>query len=185
MKAGVLALQGDFREHAAVLADCGATPVLVRTPEELATVECLAIPGGESTTIGRLARHHGLVGPIHERAAAGMPVLGTCAGMIVMAKDVVDGDPVLDLMDLRVVRNGYGRQVDSFEADVGLSDLGQIRAVFIRAPVVESVGDGVNVLAVHDGRAVVCEQGNLLASAFHPELVGDVRLHRRFLEKVG
>jgi pyridoxal 5'-phosphate synthase pdxT subunit len=185
MKAGVLALQGDFREHAAVLADCGATPVLVRTPEELETVECLAIPGGESTTIGRLARLHGLVEPIRERAAAGMPVLGTCAGMIVMAKEVVDGDPVLDLMDLRVVRNGYGRQADSFEADVGVAKLGQIRAVFIRAPVVESVGDDVNVLAEYDGRAVVCEQGNMLASAFHPELIGDVRLHRRFLEKVG
>jgi len=185
MKAGVLALQGDFREHAAVLADCGATPVLVRTPEELETAECLAIPGGESTTIARLARLHGLVEPIRERAVAGMPVLGTCAGMIVMAKDVVDGDPVLDLMDLRVVRNGYGRQADSFEADVEVSKLGQIRAVFIRAPVVESVGEGVEVLAEHDGRAVVCEQGNLLASAFHPELVGDVRLHRRFLEKVG
>lgn len=159
--------------------------MLVRTPEELATVECLAIPGGESTTIGRLARLHGLVEPIRERAAAEMPVLGTCAGMIVMAKDVADGDPVLDLMDLRVVRNGYGRQADSFEANVEVSDLGTIRAVFIRAPVVESVGEGVNVLAEHDGRAVVCEQGNLLASAFHPELVGDVRLHRRFLEKVG
>jgi 5'-phosphate synthase pdxT subunit len=185
MKAGVLALQGDFREHAAVLADCGATPVLVRTPEELETVECLAIPGGESTTIARLARLHGLVEPIRERAVAGMPVLGTCAGMIVMARKVVDGDPVLDLMDLRVVRNGYGRQMDSFEADVEVGNLGQIRAVFIRAPVVESVGEGVEVLAEHDGRAVVCEQGNLLASAFHPELVGDVRLHRRFLEKVG
>jgi 5'-phosphate synthase pdxT subunit len=114
-----------------------------------------------------------------------MPVLGTCAGMIVMAKDVVDGDPVFDLMDLRVVRNGYGRQADSFEADVDVSDLGTIRAVFIRAPMVESVGEGVNVLAEHDGRAVVCEQGHLLASAFHPELVGDVRLHRRFMEKVG
>lgn len=184
MKAGVLALQGDYREHAAVLADCGVTPALVRTPQELETVECLAIPGGESTTISRLAGLHGLVEPIRARAAAGMPVLGTCAGMIVMAKEVVDGDPLLGLMDIRVLRNGYGRQADSFEADVDVRAVGPIRGVFIRAPLVESVGGGVEVLAEHDGRPVVCEQGNLLASAFHPELVGDVRLHRRFLEKV-
>jgi 5'-phosphate synthase pdxT subunit len=185
MKAGVLALQGDYREHAAVLADCGVTPVLVRGSQELEAVECLAIPGGESTTMARLADMHGLIEPIRVRAAAGMPVLGTCAGMIVMAKDVVDGDPLLRLMDLRVVRNGYGRQADSFETDLEVSSVGLVRAVFIRAPVVESVGEGVEVLAEHEGRPVVCEQGNLLASAFHPELVGDVRLHRRFLEKVG
>lgn len=185
MKAGVLSLQGDFREHAAVLADCGATPVLVRTPEELETVECLVIPGGESTTIGRLARLHSLVGPIRKRAAAGMPLFGTCAGMIVMAKEVVDGDSLLDLMDLRVIRNGYGRQAESFETDLHVSGVGRVRAVFIRAPVVEAVGAGVDVLAEHDGRPVVCEQDNLLASAFHPELARDVWLHRRFLAKVG
>ena len=184
MKAGVLALQGDYREHAAVLADCGVTPVLVRTPQELETVECLAIPGGESTTIARLAGLHGLIGPIRTRSAAGMPVLGTCAGMIVMAKEVVDGEPLLRLMDLRIVRNGYGRQADSFEAELDVSAVGRLRAVFIRAPIVESVGEGVEVLAEHAGRPVVCEQGNMLASAFHPELVGDARLHRRFLEKV-
>jgi 5'-phosphate synthase pdxT subunit len=184
MKAGVLALQGDYREHAAVLADCGVTPVLVRTPEDLETVACLAIPGGESTTIARLAGLHGLIEPIRERAAAGMPLLGTCAGMIVMAKEVVGGDPLLGLMDVRVLRNGYGRQGDSFETDLDVTDVGRIRAVFIRAPVVESVGNGVRVLAEHDARPVVCEQGSLLASAFHPELVGDVRLHRRFLQKV-
>jgi 5'-phosphate synthase pdxT subunit len=184
MKAGVLALQGDYREHAAVLADCGVTPVLVRTPHELETVECLAIPGGESTTMARLAGLHGLIEPIKRRAVSGMPVFGTCAGMIVMAKEVVDGDPLLGLMDLRVVRNGYGRQADSFETDLEISQLGQIRAVFIRAPVVESVGEGVEVFAEFGGRPVVCEQGNLMASAFHPELVGDVRMHRRFLEKV-
>jgi pyridoxal 5'-phosphate synthase pdxT subunit len=184
MKAGVLALQGDYREHAAVLADCGVSPVLVRTPQELETVECLAIPGGESTTMARLAGLHGLIEPIRARAAAGMPVLGTCAGMIVMAKEVVDGDPLLALMDLRVVRNGYGRQAHSFETDLDVSAVGRIRAVFIRAPVVESVGKGVEVLAEHEGRPVVCEDGNLLASAFHPELVGDVWLHKRFLEMV-
>lgn len=184
MKAGVLALQGDFREHAAVLDELGATPVLVRTPEELAGVECLAIPGGESTTIAKLAREHGLVDPIRERAAAGMPVLGTCAGMIVMAADVVGGEPLLSLMGIRVARNAYGRQVDSFEADVDVSGVGPVRAVFIRAPVVQWVGPGVEVLAEHGGRPVVCEQGRTLAAAFHPELAGGTWLHRRLLEKV-
>ena len=186
MKAGVLALQGDFREHAAVLADLGASPVLVRTAEELASVDCLAIPGGESTTIGRLARRYGLIEPIRERAGAGMPVLGTCAGMIVMATEVEGGEPLLSLLNVRVARNAYGRQVDSFEADVPLRGEAQpLRAVFIRAPVVESVGEGVEVLAELDGRAVVVERGHLLAAAFHPELAGEPRLHRRLLEKVG
>ena len=186
MKAGVLALQGDFREHAAVLADLGASPVLVRTPEELASVECLAIPGGESTAIVRLARLHGLVDPIRQRAGAGMPVLGTCAGMIVMAREVEGGEPLLSLLDIRVARNAYGRQVDSFEADVPLrGEPEPVRAVFIRAPVVESVGEHVEVLAELDGRPVAVEQGHLSAAAFHPELAGDPRLHRRLLEKVG
>jgi pyridoxal 5'-phosphate synthase pdxT subunit len=186
MKAGVLALQGDFREHAAVLADLGASPVLVRTEEDLGSVDCLAIPGGESTTIGRLARRHDLVDPIRERAGRGMPVLGTCAGMIVMAREIDDGEPLLSLMDIRVTRNAYGRQVDSFEADVPVrGEPEPVRGVFIRAPVVESVGRRVEVLAELDGRPVVCEQGSLLAASFHPELVGEGRLHRRLLEKVG
>jgi 5'-phosphate synthase pdxT subunit len=187
MKAGVLALQGDFREHARILADCGVSPVLVRTADELAEVDALVIPGGESTTVGRLARSHGLVEPIRDRARDGMPVFGTCAGMIVMAAEVVGGEPLLSLIDLRVVRNAYGRQVDSFEADVEVRGLEgpPVRAVFIRAPVVESIGEGVEVLADHDGHPVVCEQGTLLVAAFHPELAGDSRLHRRFLEKAG
>jgi 5'-phosphate synthase pdxT subunit len=186
MKAGVLALQGDFREHARILAECGATPVLVRAPDDLGEVDCLVIPGGESTTIGRLARGHGLVEPIRERARKGMPVFGTCAGMITMATEVVGGEPLLSLMDLQVVRNAYGRQLDSFEADVDVRGLDgpPVRAVFIRAPVVASVGDGVEVLAEHDGHPVVCEQGKLLVAAFHPELASDPRLHRRLLEKV-
>jgi pyridoxal 5'-phosphate synthase pdxT subunit len=187
MKAGVLALQGDFREHARILADCGVTPVLVRTADELAEVDALVLPGGESTTMGKLALAHGLVEPIRERAGNGMPVFGTCAGMIAMATEVVGGDPLLGLMDLRVARNAYGRQVDSFEADVSVPGLDgpPMRAVFIRAPAVESVGPDVQVLARHDGRPVVCEQGNLLVAAFHPELAGDPRLHRRFLAKAG
>jgi pyridoxal 5'-phosphate synthase pdxT subunit len=186
VKAGVLALQGDFREHAAVLADIGASPVLVRTAEEVESVDALAIPGGESTTIGRLARRHGLVEPIRKRVESGMPVLGTCAGMIVMATEVEDGEPLLSLMDLRVTRNAYGRQVDSFEADVEVrGEPEPVRGVFIRAPVVESVGEGVEVVAELEGRAVVCEQGRLIAASFHPELVGEGRLHRRMLERVG
>jgi 5'-phosphate synthase pdxT subunit len=188
MKAGVLALQGDFREHAAVLADLSATPVLVRTPGELEGVDCLSIPGGESTTIGRLARSHGLVEPIRDRAERGMPMLGTCAGMIVMAREVVGGEPLLELMDVRVIRNAYGRQVESFEAEVEDHDLGEggpVRGVFIRAPMVQRLGDDVEVLAKHDGRAVAVEQGHLIAAVFHPELIGEHRLHRRLLEKVG
>lgn len=184
MKAGVLALQGDFREHAAVLADLGVGVVEVRTPEHLAEVDCLCIPGGESTTIGKLARSAGLVGPIRERAAGGMPVLGTCAGLIVMARRVEGGEPLLSLMDVVVRRNAYGRQVDSFEADVAVRGIDRpVRAVFIRAPVVEEVGPGVEVLAEHEGRPVVVEQGSLLAASFHPELVGEGRLHAYLLEK--
>ena len=185
MKAGVLALQGDFREHAAMFAEAGAAPILVRSPEQLATVDCLAIPGGESTTIGKLAIRYGLVEPIRDRAAAGMPVFGTCAGMILMATDVAGGEPLLSLLDLTVVRNAYGRQVDSFEADVDVRDVGPVRAVFIRAPQVARVGTDVEVLAVHDGAPVLVRRGNLLASAFHPEIAGDARLHRLLLEFAG
>jgi 5'-phosphate synthase pdxT subunit len=185
MKAGVLALQGDFREHGRMFARAGATPVEVRTPEELDQVDCMAIPGGESTTISKLARRYGLVEPIRARAAGGMPVLGTCAGMIVMAKRVHDGEPLLGLMDIEVRRNAYGRQVDSFEADVEVREVGLVRAVFIRAPQVERVGDAVEVLAEHAGHAVVVRQGNLVAAAFHPELAGDARLHAAILGLAG
>lgn len=185
MKAGVLALQGDFREHAAVLASLGATPVEVRTPEELAEVDCLVIPGGESTTISKLARSAGLVEPIRERAEAGMPMLGTCAGMIVMAKRVIGLEPLLGLVDITVRRNAYGRQVDSFETDLRVEGVDHpVRAVFIRAPIVEEVGPGVRVLAEHEGHPVVVEQGGLVVASFHPELVGETRLHEYVLRKV-
>ena len=185
MKAGVLALQGDFREHAASFALAGATPVEVRTPADLADVDCLAIPGGESTTIGLLARSAGLVAPIRDRAAAGMPILGTCAGMIALAREVEGGVPLLGLLDATVRRNAYGRQNESFETDVVVRGIdAPVRAVFIRAPVVERVGPTVAVLAEHGGRPVVIEQGNLVAAAFHPELVGEARLHAYVLGKV-
>jgi 5'-phosphate synthase pdxT subunit len=181
MKAGVLALQGDFREHAAMIAACGATPVLVRTPEDLSAVDCLAIPGGESTTMAKLALEHGLVEPLRARASAGMPVFGTCAGMILMAREVQDGQPVLSLLDITVRRNAYGRQVDSFESDVDVRGIGPVRAVFIRAPVVERVGQDVEILAELGGLPILVRQGNLLAAAFHPEIAGDARLHHQLL----
>ena len=181
MKAGVLALQGDFREHARMFAECGATPVLVRTPEDLASVDCLAIPGGESTTIGKLATRYELVEPIRARARDGMPVFGTCAGMIVMAERVQGGTPLFSLLDIEVRRNAYGRQVDSFETDIDVTGVGPVRAVFIRAPVVEAVGPGVDVLAEHEGTPVVVQRDNLLAASFHPEMASDPRLHERVL----
>ena len=185
MKAGVLALQGDFREHAAVLASLGATPIEVRTPENLSRVDALVIPGGESTTISKLARSAELVGPIRERAQAGMPMLGTCAGMIVMAARVEGLEPLFGLVDVTVRRNAYGRQVDSFEADVDVEGVDHpVRAVFIRAPMVQDIGPEVRVLAEHEGHPVVLEQGALVVASFHPELVGETRLHEYVLRKV-
>ncbi len=165
-----------------MFAECGAIPVLVRTPQDLAEAACLAIPGGESTTIGKLAQLYGLVEPIRRRVREGLPVLGTCAGLIVMAHQVGGGEPLLDVMDITVERNAYGRQVDSFEADVDVRGVGPVRAVFIRAPQVTRVGSGVEVLAEHEGRPVVVRQDRLLASAFHPEMAGDSRLHRVLLD---
>jgi 5'-phosphate synthase pdxT subunit len=184
-KAGVLALQGDFREHARAFLDAGATPMEIRTAEQLAGVDCLAIPGGESTTISKLARAYDLVEPIRERARAGMPILGTCAGMIVLARDVIGGEPLLGLMDIGVRRNAYGRQVDSFEADLEVTGIVHlVRGVFIRAPWIERVGPEVQVLSTFEGRPVVLEQGNLVAASFHPELVGESGLHRYLLGRV-
>jgi 5'-phosphate synthase pdxT subunit len=185
MKAGVLALQGDFREHTSVLADVGATPVEVRNADELAGVDCLVIPGGESTTMGKLARAYDLVEPVRERVAAGMPVLGTCAGMIVMAARVIGGEPLFAVMDIGVERNAYGRQVDSFESDIEVEGIDHaVRGVFIRAPRITDVGAGVRVLAEHEGAPVVLEHGNLLVSSFHPELIGETGLHRYLLAKL-
>ncbi len=185
MKAGVLALQGDFREHARVLAAAGATPVEVRTAEQLAGVDCLVIPGGESTTMAKLARAGDLIEPVRDRAAAGMPIFGTCAGMIVLAERVEGGDPLFGLFDITVRRNAYGRQVDSFEADVDVEGIDHpVRGVFIRAPRVQDIGSDVRVLTEHEGHAVVLEQGNLLVASFHPELVGETALHEYLLRKV-
>jgi len=185
-RVGVLALQGNFREHLRTLAACGAQGVPIRLPAELDQVDGLIIPGGESTTIGRLLEKFGLLEPVRAAATEGQPLLGTCAGMIVMAQEIVDGVPGqarLGLMDITVRRNAFGRQADSFEAllDVkGLPGPG-FPGVFIRSPLVERLGPGVEALAAVEGRPVAVRQGNLLALSFHPELTEDRRLHRFFL----
>jgi pyridoxal 5'-phosphate synthase pdxT subunit len=181
-KTGILALQGDFREHIRVLTSLGAAAVEVRTPAQLSDIDRLVIPGGESTTIAKLAIAGDLVRPIRERVRDGMPILGTCAGMIAMAERVIDGEPLLSLMDVTVRRNAYGRQVESFEADVDVDGIDHpVRGVFIRAPWIEDVGTEVRVLSSYEGRPVVLQQGALLAASFHPELVGETALHAYFL----
>lgn len=188
VKAGILALQGDVREHARALDESGATPVPVKSPDDLASVDALVIPGGESTTIGKLLERFGLLQPVAERARSGMPLFGTCAGMILMAKEITGPQQAphrLNLMDLTVRRNAYGRQVDSFEADLDVEGLdAPLRAAFIRAPVIERVGDGVEVLARWEDRPVLVRQGHLLAASFHPEITGDPRLHELFVALV-
>lgn len=189
MKIGVLALQGDFAEHLTMLQRIGAQGVEVRLPRDLFGVEGLIIPGGESTTIGKLAVMYGLMEPLQQLAAT-KPIWGTCAGAIFISKDVHRQQPLLGLMDITVTRNAFGRQVDSFETDLNVpaltnKDNGQPRpyhAVFIRAPLIESVGPGVEVLAkLPDGRIVAARQNNLLATSFHPELTRDERFHRYFV----
>jgi 5'-phosphate synthase pdxT subunit len=189
MKVGLLALQGAIGLHAEALTALGAAPVPVRTVDQLADVDALVIPGGESTAISMLLESSGLAEPLAERLAAGLPTFGTCAGMILLATDITDGRPdqrAFGAIDIGVRRNAFGRQIDSFEADLVISVLpGDLfHAVFIRAPVVERVGEGVEVLATVDGRPVLCRQGPVFVSAFHPELTPDQRLHRLFLEGV-
>lgn len=187
MRVGVLALQGDFIEHEQALARMGVETVQVRLPRHLEGLDGLIIPGGESTTIGQLAQEWGLMEAIRALALSGRPMWGTCAGVILMAKEVADGvpgQPLLGLMDMRIRRNAFGRQVDSFEVDLEVPALGRppFHAVFIRAPVVEHVESGVEVLArLEDGTVVAARQGNLLATTFHPELVDDDRFHRYFV----
>jgi 5'-phosphate synthase pdxT subunit len=182
MKIGVLALQGDFEAHASVLSRIGVEPIEVRTSIELASSDALVLPGGESTTIRKLAENHRLIDPIRERARAGMPIFGTCAGMIACAGTIVgDEQPILGLVDIDVHRNAYGRQVQSFEADIDVSGIGSMRAVFIRAPRIERVGPDVEVLARHDGEPVIVREGKVVLASFHPELTDDDRLHRLFV----
>jgi len=185
MKVGVLALQGNFREHLAMLDRLGVEGVEVRLPEQLDGLAGLIVPGGESTAIGRLARLYGLDEAIDQFPA---PIFGTCAGMILLARDAVDGtpdQPLLGLLDVTVRRNGYGRQVFSFEADLALEGTQRLfRGVFIRAPRIESAGTNVSVLAELDGVPVLVREGRVLAAAFHPELTDDTRVHELFLQMV-
>jgi 5'-phosphate synthase pdxT subunit len=191
VRIGILALQGAFIEHEHMLARLGVETVQVRLPAHLEGLDGLIIPGGESTTIGQVAQRWGLLEPLCTFARAGRPLWGTCAGMILLAKEVLDpkpGQPLLGLMDLAVRRNAFGRQVDSFEADLEVPVLGPVpfHAIFIRAPVIERVGEGVEVLArLEDGRVVAARQGKLLATSFHPELTNDSRFHRYFLQLAG
>jgi pyridoxal 5'-phosphate synthase pdxT subunit len=188
VKVGVLALQGAVDRHGRCLTQLGAEPVEVRRPEQLGAVDALVLPGGESTTTSMLLESSGLAEPLAERLADGRPALGTCAGMILLGSAIVDGRPdqrCYGAIDLTVRRNGYGRQVDSFEADLDVEGLegGPLGAVFIRAPVVERVGLDVEVLATHDGNPVACRQGPVLVTAFHLELTDDLRLHEMFLHR--
>ncbi|WP_420431566.1 pyridoxal 5'-phosphate synthase glutaminase subunit PdxT [Candidatus Poriferisocius sp.] len=187
MKVGVLALQGAFGLHERVLNRLGVAAVQVRTPEELAEVDRLVIPGGESTAISKLLDANGLADPLADRLAHGLPVLGTCAGMILLAAEVADGYPgqrCFGAVDVTVMRNGYGRQSDSFSAPVAVQGWDSaFPGVFIRAPVVESAGAGVEVLAELDGVPVLCRQGGAVVSSFHPELADDDRIHRWFVEQ--
>ncbi len=182
MKIGVLALQGAFAEHLNALRTIGVEGVPVRLPSDLDDVSGLILPGGESTTMHKLVDRWDLRQPILRLAAAGTPIFGTCAGMILVSKEIVDGDePVFPLVDMAVKRNAFGRQLDSFETDLDVPVLGStpVHAVFIRAPVIERVGDEADVLSrLDDGRVVAVRQGNVLATAFHPELAGETRFHR-------
>jgi pyridoxal 5'-phosphate synthase pdxT subunit len=191
VRIGVLALQGDTREHLAALRDAGADAVSVRRREELDAVDALVIPGGESTTMSHLLRDLDLLEPLRDRLADGFPAYGACAGMILLASEILDagagGREAVPLrgIDMTVRRNAFGRQVDSFEGDVEFSGFDEpVHAVFIRAPWVERVGDGVQVLARAAGHVVAVRQGRALATAFHPEMTGDRRIHRLFVDIV-
>ena len=194
MKIGVLALQGDVREHIQSLSDCGVEALAVKTKSEIQSIDGLVIPGGESTTIAKLARSFNLFDLISDRIKSGMPTYGSCAGMILLAnsiKDAIEGQESFGGIDMVVRRNAFGRQVDSFETDLKFKGITEpkIRAVFIRAPWVESVGGDVEVLAeVADpagvNHPVAVRQGNLLATSFHPELTGDNRVHKYFVENM-
>lgn len=185
---GVLALQGAFAAHQQRITDLGHDAPAVRTEAQLDDLDALVMPGGESTTMSHLLRTNELFDPLTERFEAGLPVMGTCAGMILCAADVLDGrddQRSFGLIDLTVRRNGYGRQLDSFETDLDVTGLDDpFHAVFIRAPVVERVGEGVEVLAEHDGRPVLLRSGRCTVASFHPELTDDGRLHRQFVDTI-
>jgi pyridoxal 5'-phosphate synthase pdxT subunit len=185
-RVGVLALQGDVREHLQIVDSLGAIGVAVKTPEELGSVDALIIPGGESTTIGKMAVRFGLLEPLRQAVDEGLPVYGTCAGMILLAGAVTEGDqPLIGALDVVVKRNAFGRQNESFEADLDIDGLDEpFHAVFIRAPWIEKVGSEVDVLCEVDDHPVMVRQRSILATSFHPELTGDPRIHQILLETI-
>lgn len=185
-RVGVLALQGDVREHMRLLETLGADATSVKTPEQLDSVEGLVIPGGESTTIGKMAGRFGLVEPLRSAAENGLPIYGTCAGMILLGGAVTEGDqPLLGILDVVVKRNAFGRQNESFEADLDIEGLDTpLHAVFIRAPWIEKVGSEVEILSEVDDHPVMVRQGSILATSFHPELTGDGRIHQMLLDLI-
>jgi 5'-phosphate synthase pdxT subunit len=184
---GVLTLQGDYKKHSERLLKAGKRVRPIRYPSQVEGVSALILPGGESTTIGKLLVRLGLLEPLRRKIEGGMPVFGTCAGAILLAKDIQGSSQArLGLLNATVVRNGYGRQVDSFEADVTLKEMTTetFRGVFIRAPVIQNVGSGVTVLGLLEDSPVLIRQGNMLAASFHPELTDDLSIHRYFLEMI-
>lgn len=186
MKIGVLALQGDFREHITATIDCGHSALALRRTEELEEVDAIILPGGESTTIAHLARSYNLLEPIRAKISSGIPVYGSCAGMILLADRIIDGavgQETFGGINMTVRRNAFGRQVESFEGDLQFAGK-SVRGVFIRAPWVEEVGVGVDVLVQKSGHPVAVRQGNLFATSFHPELTGDLSVHSYFLEEI-
>ncbi|MCL6459313.1 MAG: pyridoxal 5'-phosphate synthase glutaminase subunit PdxT [Gorillibacterium sp.] len=186
MKIGVLALQGAVAEHIRMIEQAGVEAVPIKKQEQLSSIDGIVIPGGESTTIGKLMKTYGFIEPLQQFSQAEKPIFGTCAGLIIIAKEIAGQDEVhLSLMDIKVARNAFGRQRESFETDLafkGITD--DIKAVFIRAPLIEEVGAGVDILAEHEGSIVAARQGHLLAASFHPELTDDGRLHSYFIDMV-
>ena len=183
MKIGILALQGDFREHAEAVKKLGAEAVLVKLPEDLNEVHALIMPGGESTTIGMLMERHKLGVEIKKKHKEGMPIYGTCAGAIILAKEIIGSkQPKLNLADISIKRNDYGRQIDSFEADFNIKGIGDFKGIFIRAPVIKKIHNGAEILAEYDKSPVMVKHDSILITTFHPELTDDLRVHKYFLE---
>ncbi|WP_281883244.1 pyridoxal 5'-phosphate synthase glutaminase subunit PdxT [Paenibacillus sp. YYML68] len=186
MKIGILALQGAVAEHIGMVVKAGGEGVAVKRPEQLDEIDGIIIPGGESTTIGKLMRTYGFIDALRDYSRQGKPIFGTCAGLIVLAKDIIGQEEShLGLMDIQVARNAFGRQRESFETDLPIKGIAEdVRAVFIRAPLIEAVGESVDVLAEYQGSIVAARQGNLLATSFHPELTDDERMHAYFIDMV-
>ena len=185
MKVGILALQGDVREHKKVLIKLGVNPIEVKLPLDLEDLDALIIPGGESTTIGMLMKKYKLDSKIKQKHKQGMPIYGTCAGAIVLAKNIIGNDQLkLSLVDISIERNHYGRQIKSFEADLSIKHIGNFKGIFIRSPIIKSFYNGVETLAEHNNNPVMIKQDNILITTFHPELTNDTRIHEYFLNMV-